>query len=111
MATTVESSIEEYARRYSAQDAEGVSTLCEVPFVAIREGKAIHLPDRDAVRKHFAAIMSTYRGMGAAVWSPVEIEPHPLGDSASFATVRWNAKDERGNIIRDTRTTYHLLAN
>jgi hypothetical protein len=49
--------------------------------------------------------------MGAAAWSPVEIEPHPLGDSASFTTVRWNATDERGNITRDTRTTYHLLVN
>ncbi len=111
MATTIESVLEEYARRYSAQDADAVTALCEAPFLAIREGRAIHLPDREAVREHFATIMSTYRGMGAAVWSPVEIEPHPLGDSASFATVRWNAKDERGNIIRDTHTTYHLLAN
>jgi SnoaL-like domain len=111
MVTTIQSLIEEYARRYSAQDADGVSALCEAPFLAIREGKAIHLPDGEAVREHFATIMSTYRGMGAAAWSPVEIEPHPLGDWASFTTVRWNAADERGNITRDTRTTYHLLAD
>jgi SnoaL-like domain len=111
MTPTIESFIEEYARRYSAQDADGVSALCETPFLAIREGKAIHLFDREAVREHFAAIMTTYRGMGAAKWSPVEIEPHPLGDSSSFTTVRWNARDEAGNITRDTRTTYHLLGS
>ena len=54
MATTVESLIQEYARRYSAQDADGVTALCEAPFLAIREGRAIHLPDREAVREHFA---------------------------------------------------------
>lgn len=111
MATTVESLIQEHARRYSAQDADGVTALCEAPFLAIREGRAIHLPDREAVREHFATTMNTYRGKGAALWLTIEIEPHPLGDSASFATVRWNAKDEHGKIIRDTRTTYHLLAN
>jgi hypothetical protein len=93
MATTVESLIEEYARRYSAQDADGVTALCEAPFLAIREGRAIHLPDREALREHFATTMNTYRGKGAALWLPIEIESHPLGDSASFATVRWNAKD------------------
>jgi hypothetical protein len=64
MATTIQSLIEEYARRYSAQDVDGVSALCEAPFLAIREGKAIHLPDGEAVRDHFATIMSTYRGNG-----------------------------------------------
>ena len=40
--------------------------FCESPFLAIREGRAIHLPDRDAVREHFATMMNTYRGKGAA---------------------------------------------
>ena len=109
MVTSLESLFAEYARRYSAQDAPGVTELCEAPFLAIREGTAIHLPDRDAVREHFTAMMSAYAGRGVAVWTPVEIEPHHLGDSASFATVRWNAKDERGTVLRDTRTTYHVL--
>ena len=66
MDTTIESLIEEYARRYSAQDADGVTALCESPFLAIREGRAIHLPDRDAVREHFGTMMNTYRRKGAA---------------------------------------------
>ena len=107
--TTIESLIRLYARRYSAQDADGVAELCEAPFLAIRGGVAIHMPDRDAVRQHFASMMSAYRGQGATEWVPVEIEPHPIGDVASFATVRWKARDERGATLRDTRTTYHLL--
>lgn len=102
--------IHDYARRYSAHDAEGVTDLCVWPFVAIRGGEAIHLADRAAVRDHFAAMMDAYRGQGAAVWSPVEIDSHPLGEHATFETVRWNALDSNGNVLRDTQTTYHLLA-
>jgi len=105
----VGSLFDEYARRYSAFDAEGVSELCHHPFLAIREGVAIHLPDRAAVREHFAAMIGMYRGKGAATWSPLEIDVHPTGESACFATVRWNARDDDGNVVRDTRTTYHLL--
>jgi hypothetical protein len=54
-------------------------------------------------------MMSAYRGQDAASWLPVEIERHSLGDFASFATVRWNATDASGAILRDTWTTYHLL--
>lgn len=110
MTTTIESLIDEYARRYSAHDAPGVAELCEAPFLAVREGVAIHLADRAAVREHFERMMSTYRGKGATEWVPVEIEPHHLGDSASFTTVRWNALDAVGMVLRDTRTTYHLLS-
>ena len=110
MAPSIESLFEEYARRYSRQDAEGVAALCEAPFLAVREGVAIHLADRDSVREHFAAMMSAYRGKGASSWVAVEIDPRLLGEHAAFATVRWNAQDEDGTVVRDTRTTYHLLA-
>ena len=86
-----------------------MTELCLYPFVAIRGGAAIHLADRDAVREHFAAMMDAYRGAGAATWSPVEIDNHQLGEHASFATVRWNALDTDGKLLRDTLTTYHLL--
>ena len=107
---TIESLIHEYARRYSAHDVDGVSALCLNPFLAIREGAAIHLGNWEAVREHFQTIMSAYRGSGAARWTPVEIDPYYLGERACFATVRWNAHDEEGSLLRDTRTTYHLLA-
>jgi hypothetical protein len=70
----------------------------------------MHLGGRDEVRGHFAAMMDAYRGQGAAIWSPVEIESHPLGEHARFETVRWNALDSDGKVLRDTKTTYQLLA-
>ena len=107
---TVDEVMDEYIRRYSERDVEGVTELCLVPFLAIREGVPIHMPDRDAVRDHFAAMIDTYRGTGVATWKRIENEVHELGEHAVFATVRWNALDSEGNLLRDTRTTYHLLA-
>jgi hypothetical protein len=68
------------------------------------------MPDRTAVRDHVAAMIDTYQGVGAGSWVPVDIDTHQLGDSAVFATVRWNALDSDGQVVRDTRTTYHLLS-
>ena len=110
MATTVAPFMDEYIRRYSERDVDGVTELCLSPFLAIREGVPIHMPDRDAVRDHFAAMIDAYRGGGVATWKRVEIDVHELGENAVFATVRWNALDADGQVLRDTRTTYHLLA-
>lgn len=109
MTGSIDQLIHEYARRYSARDAEGVSELCQAPFLAIRSGRRIDMPDREAVRAHFSSMIDTYREGGAATWSPVETDVHELGDASAFATVRWNARDAEGQVIRDTRTTYHLL--
>ena len=59
--------MDEYIRRYSERNVEGVTELCLAPFLA-------------------------------------------KGEHAAFTTVRWNALDADGNVLRDTRTTYHLLA-
>jgi SnoaL-like domain len=107
---TVAAFMDEYIRRYSERDVEGVTELCLAPFLAIREGVPIYLPDREAVRDHFAAMIDAYRGGGVAVWKRVEIDIRELGEHAVFATVRWNALDAEGEVLRDTRTTYHLLA-
>jgi hypothetical protein len=110
VASNVPAYMDEYIRRYSERDVEGVADLCLWPFLAIREGVPIHLPDRDAVRDHFAAMIDAYRGRGVAVWKRVEIDTHELGEHSVFTTVRWNALDPEGHVLRDTRTTYHLLA-
>ena len=110
MAAGVESLIHEYARRYSARDVDGVTELCLWPFVAIREGAAIPLADRDAVRDHFTAMVDAYRDAGYASFTPVAIDTRRLGERAAFATVRWHALDSEGQVARDTQTTYHLLA-
>ena len=108
---TVDAFMDEYIRRYSARDVEGVTELCHAPFLAIREGVPIHMADRDAVRVHFGAMIDAYRSGGAASWRRIESDTRELGEHSVFTTVRWNALDADGNVLRDTRTTYHLLAS
>ena len=110
MTATVDSFMDEYIRRYSERDLEGVTEFCLWPFLAIREGVPIHMPDRDAVRDHFGAMIDAYREGNVATWKRVESDTRQLGEHAVFTTVRWNALDSGGNVLRDTRTTYHLLA-
>jgi hypothetical protein len=110
MTTAVDSLVHEYARRYVARDANAVTDLCLCPFLAIREGVAIHLADRAAVHDHFMKIIGAYRDAGYASFSPVAIDTRQLGEAAAFTTVRWHALDSDGKVARDTRTTYHLLA-
>ena len=107
---SVDTFMDEYIRRYSDRDLEGVTELCHAPFLAIREGVPIHLADRDAVHGHFGAMIDAYRGGGAATWRRIESDTRELGEHSVFTTVRWNALDANGNVLRDTRTTYHLLA-
>jgi hypothetical protein len=110
MTVTINSLIHEYARRYSAREVDGVTELCLWPFVAIREGAAIHLADRDAVRDHFTTMIDAYRDAGYASFAAVAIDTRQLGGRAAFATVRWHALGTDGEVARDTQTTYHLLA-
>ena len=109
MTTTIDGLIEEYTRRYVAHDAKGVADLCHVPFLAVREGRTIHLPDHAAVVDHFEKAMDAYRAAGYVSFAPVELDPHQLGERAAFVTVRWHALDRAGGVARDSRTTYHLL--
>ena len=109
MTDTVEGLLDEYTRRYVDQDIDGVTELCLVPFLAVREGRAIHLADRSAVHDHFATVIAAYQAAGFAGFSAVDIDIHPLGEQAALATVRWNALDGGGAVVRDTKTTYHLL--
>jgi hypothetical protein len=110
MPEAIDALIHEYARRYSTRDLNGVTELCLWPFLAIREGSAIHLPDRAAVRDHFMAMIDAYRDGGYARFAPVAIDTRELGERAAFTTVRWHALDGDGNVVRDTLTTYHLLS-
>ena len=102
--------MDEYIRRYSERDVDGVTELCLAPFLAIREGQPIHMPDRESVRDHFEAMIDAYRGGGVATWKRVESDTRKLGEHAAFTTVRWNALDADEQVLRDTWTTYHLLA-
>jgi hypothetical protein len=111
MTATVESFIQEYARRYSDHDPEAVTELCFTP--SWRSAAARRFTSPILTR---CAIISPRSWMhigggGAAIWSPVAIDTRRLGKNAAFTTVRWNALDTEGEVVRDTETTYHLLAD
>ncbi|HZM72682.1 MAG TPA: hypothetical protein VFC71_04840 [Candidatus Polarisedimenticolia bacterium] len=110
MSESIDAFIHEYTRRYVAHDVDGVVDLCEVPFLAVREGKPIHMADREAVHDHFALVIDAYANAGYSSFAPVEIDTHELGERSAFTTVRWHAFDAEGNVARDSRTTYQLLS-
>lgn len=109
MTDTVEALFDEYTRRYVAFDVSGVADLCLVPFVAVREGKVIPMPDRVAVEAHFSRIIAGYRDAGFGSFSAIELDNRPAGERSSFVTARWLALDSAGSVARDSRTTYHLV--
>ncbi len=111
VSATVDSFFGEYARRYTEGDVKGVTSLCLCPFLAVRRGTAIHMPDTGALWDHFASEISAYRGAAhAEKWTPVSIDSRYLGEHSVFATVHWNALDAEGHVVRDTWTSYQLLA-
>jgi hypothetical protein len=108
---SIVSTFDDYNRLYSDRDVEGVTNLCLWPFLAVRRGEAIHMPDRAAVRDHFANAIIAYRvTSGVVAWTPVEIDARQLGDHSVFATVHWNAVNADSQVVRDTWTSYQLLA-
>ena len=107
----VESLFDEYARRYIAGDVKGVANLCLCPFLAVRKGEAIHMPDGGAVWDHFASAISAYRKAAhVESWTRISLDVRQLGDYSVFATVHWHALDADGEVVRDTWTSYQLLA-
>lgn len=98
-----------YAERYMAADVEAVSAMYEAPMVALREGRVIHLADRAAVRSHLAEVMAAYSRSGATRADIVALDTVPLGKSSVFATVRWQVRDANAALLKDFRTTYHLV--
>lgn len=99
----------QYAERYMASDVDAISAMYEAPLLAVREGRAIHLRDRTAVREHLAELMKAYRSAGAARADIAELDVMSLGKSGAMATIRWRVLNEAGTLLRDFRSTYHLL--
>lgn len=98
-----------YAQRYMASDVAAISAVYEAPLLAVREGRAIHLSDRAAVDEHLSELMTAYRNAGAAQADVSELNVMSLGESGAMVTVRWHVLDASGALLRDFRTTYHLL--
>jgi ketosteroid isomerase-like protein len=93
-----------------ASDVDAVDAMYESPLLAIRDGKVIHLPDPAAVREHLAELMAAYARSGATRADIVELDVTELGRSSVFATVHWHVRDEEGAVVKDFRTTYHLVS-
>lgn len=98
-----------YAERYMASDVDAISAVYEAPLLAVREGRAIHLSDRAAVRGHLTELMAAYQSAGAARADIAELDVMSLGKSSATVTVRWHVLDATGSLVRDFRTTYHIL--
>jgi ketosteroid isomerase-like protein len=107
--TPIDEFFGDYAERYMALDADAVAGMCETPFLAVREGRAIHLADARAVRDHFAAHMDAYAIAGAARIDLADLTVRELGTSSALATVRWHARAADGSLLREFSTSYHLL--
>lgn len=92
-----------------ASDVDAISAVYEAPLLALRDGRAIHLADRTAVREHLTELMTAYARSGAARADIVELDVVELGRSSAFVTVHWDVCDAAGTILKDFRTTYQLL--
>src|SRR5256885_17033133 len=77
VSATVDAFLDEYIRRYAAGDVRGVTNLCHVPFLAVRRGEAIHMPDSGAVWDHFAAAIGAYRPAAGGGTRKPPRTPHP----------------------------------
>ena len=105
----IERFFETYAERYMASDADAIAAMYEAPLLAVREGKAIHLGDYDAVRAHLTSLMDAYRNAGAKRATIAALSITPLGRSSILTTVRWNVQSDDGAELRDFATSYHML--
>lgn len=98
-----------YAERYMASDVDAISDLYEAPLLAVRDGRAIHLSDRVAVRDHLSEVMAAYARSGAARADVEDLAVQPLGKSSANVTVHWHVRAADSSLLKDFRTTYHLL--
>lgn len=109
MSTEIQELFERYADRYMAGDAEAVADMYTAPFVAVRGGAPIYLPDRASVVEHLAGLMEAYARSGAAVAQIKDIALLEQGDRAVLVTVHWNVRSVTRETIRDFRTSYQLV--
>ncbi|WP_346927004.1 DUF4440 domain-containing protein [uncultured Arthrobacter sp.] len=109
MTADVAELFERYAERYMASDADAVADMCGAPFLAVRKGVPIPLPDRPAVVAHLAGVMAAYRASGAVAADIEGVDILEQGDSAALATVHWRVRAADGSVVRDFRTSYQLV--
>ena len=106
---SIERFLEKYAERFVAFDVDAVAAMYEVPFLAVREGRSIHLGDHAAVLEHLAALMDAFRQAGVAQVIIADLHVNRLDRMSAIATVRWNALSDVGELLRDFTASYQLL--
>ena len=106
---SIERFIEEYAERFMAFDADAVAAMYEVPFLAVRDGRPIHLGDHAAVLDHLDALMDVYRKAGAAQATIADLHINLLDGTSAIAMVRWNVLSDVGVLLLDFTASYQLL--
>jgi SnoaL-like domain len=107
--TEFDSFFSHYAERYMVSDVDAISAVYEAPLLAVREGRAIHLSDRTAVRDHLTELMAAYQKAGAARADIADINVMNLGKSSAMVTVHWGVIDAAGALMHDFHTTYQVL--
>lgn len=110
MARTAEEVLDEYGRRHLEGDTAGVVALCEVPFLAVRDGDTFHLPDAQAVLDHFQAHIDAYHAAGGTAIERVSLDLQRLGERSCIATVCWHVLGRDQELVKERITTYHLVA-
>jgi len=111
MAAEIEALLDLYIARYGEGNLQGVVDLCLTPFFSVRKGELIVMPDRGAVLSHFAAAIDAYRRSAhVQTWAAREMNTLQLGEYSAFVSVHWNALDSDEQVVRNTWTSYQLLA-
>lgn len=100
---------EMYAERYMAFDADAIASMYEVPFLAVRESRTIHLGDPEAVREHLVALMDGYRNSGATQVTIADLQITQFDRTSALATVCWHAIGDDGALLRAFGTSYQIL--
>lgn len=111
MARTAEEVLDEYGRRYLDGDTAGVVALCEVPFLAVRDGETFHLSDAQAVLDHFQAHIDGYLAAGGTAIDRVSLDLRRFGERSCVATVCWHVLGRDAELVKERITTYHLVAS
>jgi len=98
-----------YAERYMAFDADAIASMYEVPFLAVREGRSIHLGDAGAAREHLVGLMDAYRNSGARQVTIADLQITLIDRTSALATLRWHAIGDDGALLRAFGTSYQIL--
>jgi len=112
MPASVDSFFDDYARLYTAGDVKGVTNLWSLPVRCnpARRGRSTCLTAAPCGITSLRPSLHIAARRTLRTWKPVEIDSRHLGEHSVFATVPGMRLDADGQVIRDTWSSYQLLA-